>query len=157
MVAGLDDTLKVSEMEWCIPSDDVSYDVIITKVQETLAKLPKPGTTKHGTIHSDFRSLVIPGPNFASKSPPMQHEGNVARFYTTISLVVWVFLRSDYVKTHFPRSYDPNLAAPREVISLAKDYVSGQRKPDIAVMHRPPPDSNLPLKPRWPQIACIGM
>jgi hypothetical protein len=134
----------------------VSYDVIITKVQETLAKLPKP-TIKPGTVHSDFKSLVIPGPNFASKSPPMQHEGNVARFYTTISLVVWVFLRSDYVKTHFPRSYDPNLAAPREVISLAKDYVSGQRKPDIAVMHRPPPDSNLPLKPRWPQIACIGM
>ena len=143
-------------IKWSIPHRDLSYDVIIAKVQETLAKIPNPQAID-ATGHSDFRSHVIPGPDFASDSPSTQHESNVARFYNTISLIVWVFLRSDYVKTHFPRSYDPNLAAPREVISLAKDYVSGQRKPDIAVMHRPPPDSNLPLKPRWPQIACIGM
>jgi len=88
----------------------------------------------------------------------MQHEGNVqACFDITISLIVWVFLCSDFMKTHFPRSYDSNLAAPHKVILLAKDYISSQCKPDIAVLHHPPPDSNLPLKPQWPQIACIGM
>ena len=158
MIAVLDANFVVVTIEWSIPRPGVSYEVIVAMVQQILAQSPNPERIDL-TGHSDFKSLLTPGPHFTSSSPPTQHEDDVARFYTTISLIVWVFLRSDFVKTHFPKSYTPDLAAPREVISLAKDYVNRQRKPDIAVIHRPPPDSNPPLKPvpEWPQIACIGM
>jgi hypothetical protein len=141
--------------KWAIPDSAQSRDVIIAGIQNAIAGINNPWTI--GYPNSPF--AMVPGPDFASSSPPTQHEDDVARLYDTISLIVWVFLRSDLVKTHFPQSHIPDLAAPREVKSLAKSYVGRNRKPDIAVIHRPPPGSNSLPKTvsEWCQIACIGV
>jgi hypothetical protein len=143
--------------KWMVPDPVLSRDEIIAGIQQAIEPIRHPQEITNAPTHL-FKQLV-PGPNFASSSPPTQHEGNVARLYSTISLIVWVFLRSDLVKTHFQKSYTPDLVAPRQVISLAYSYVSGHRKPDIAVIHRPPPDGSPPSErvSEWSQIACIGV
>ena len=144
--------------KWMVPDPLLSRDVIIAGIQQAIEQIRHPDEITNAPTHH-FKVQLVPGPNFASSSPPTQHEVNVARLYSTISLVVWVFLRSDLVKTHFQKSYTLDLAAPREVISLANAYDSRHRKPDIAVIHRPPTDDSPRSKPvsEWSQIACIGV
>ena len=133
----LDITFGMQRMVWrvLVPQQDASR--VMATVQAAIGEILNRSVTPHTASYFPPRLLsnLVPGPDFDASTPPAFHESDVASLYWTISIVVWAYLRSDFVKSHFLSSYVSHLPPPHRVISLAHSYVSRRRKPDIAALH----------------------
>ncbi|KAG0693113.1 hypothetical protein DFH29DRAFT_1007645 [Suillus ampliporus] len=126
---------------------------VIATIVHAIGEILDSRVTLH-TVEIPSRPLpnLIPGPDFNTSAPPPFHESNFAYLYWTISVVVWTYLLSGFVMSHFPSSYVSDLPEPRRVISLTHNYVTHHRKPDIAVVHH----HTASRVSEWHQIASIG-
>ncbi|KAG0699445.1 hypothetical protein DFH29DRAFT_1001956 [Suillus ampliporus] len=140
--------------QWNVPQQDAQDDrQVIATIVHAIGEILDGHVTPH-TVKIPSRPLpnLVPGPDFNASTPPPFHESDVAYLYWTISVVVWAYLRSGFVMSHFPSSYVSDLPEPRRVISLAHNYVAHRRKPDIAVVHH----CTASRVSEWHQIASIG-
>ncbi|KAG1734048.1 uncharacterized protein EDB91DRAFT_1251089 [Suillus paluster] len=140
--------------QWNVPKQDAqdNRQVMVT-IQCAIGEIIDSHVTPHTVkIHPRPLPNLVPGPNFNASAPPAFHESDVAYLYWTISVVVWAYLRSGFIMSHFPSSYVSDLLDPRRVISLTHNYVAHHRKPDIAVVHHHTASCVL----EWHQIASIG-
>ncbi|KAG2084654.1 uncharacterized protein F5147DRAFT_659778, partial [Suillus discolor] len=128
----LDIQLQMQTMvtQWNVPQQDAQDDrQVIATIVHAIGEILDSRVTPH-TIKIPSRPLpnLVPGPDFNASAPPPFHESDVAYLYWTISVVVWAYLRSGFVMSHFPSSYVSDLPEPRRVISLAHNYVARRRE-----------------------------
>jgi hypothetical protein len=152
----LDIQLQMQTMvtQWNVPKQDAQDDrQVMVTIQRAIGEILDSNITLQ-TVKIRPRPLpnLVPGPDFNASAPPAFHESDVAYLYWTISVVVWAYLRSSFVMSHFPSSYVSDLPDPRRVISLAHNYVTRRRKPDIAVVHH----RTASRVSEWHQFASIG-
>ncbi|KAG1859561.1 hypothetical protein DFJ58DRAFT_840138 [Suillus subalutaceus] len=102
--------------QWNVPKQDAQDDrQVMATIQRAIGEILDSNITPQ-TVKIRPRPLpnLVPGPDFNASAPPAFHESDVAYLYWTISVVVWAYLRSSFVMSHFPSS----------VISLAHNYVA---------------------------------
>ncbi|KAG1844082.1 hypothetical protein DFJ58DRAFT_731387 [Suillus subalutaceus] len=129
--------MQTTVTQWNVPKQDAQDDrQVMATIQRAIGEILDSNITPQTVkIHPRPLPNLVPGPDFNASTPPAFHESDVAYLYWTISVVVWAYLRSSFVMSHFPSLYVSDLPDPRRVISLAHNYVARRRKPDIAVVH----------------------
>ncbi|KAG2051735.1 hypothetical protein BDR06DRAFT_973632 [Suillus hirtellus] len=134
--------MQIIVTQWNVPKQDAQDNrQVMVAIQHAIGEILDSHVTLH-TVKICPRPLsnLVPGPDFDTYTPPPFHESDVAYLFWTISVVVWAYLRSNFVMTHFPSSYVSDLPDPHRVISLAHNYVAH--------------DSSRVSE--WHQIASIG-